>query len=49
VIATPASSECGENTTVHADAVVAGSSFDASPSIKKEIKKDVKKEIKKEI
>ncbi|KAF5984344.1 hypothetical protein FBULB1_3361 [Fusarium bulbicola] len=49
VITTPASSECGENTTIHVDAVVAGSSFDASPSIKKEIKKDAKREIKKEI
>ncbi|KAF5569246.1 sporulation-specific 5 [Fusarium phyllophilum] len=49
VIATPVSSECGENTTVHVDAVVAGSSFDASPSIKKEIKKDAMRDIKKEI
>lgn len=49
MIATPASSECGENTPVHVEGVVTGSSFDASPSIKKEIKKDVKREIKKEI
>ncbi|KAF5556733.1 sporulation-specific 5 [Fusarium napiforme] len=45
VIATPTSSECGENTTVHVDAVVAGSSFDASPSIKKDVKREIKKEI----
>jgi hypothetical protein len=47
VIATSASSECDENVTVHMDTVVAGSSFDASPSIKKDIKKEVKREIKK--
>ncbi|KAI1034120.1 hypothetical protein LB505_003194 [Fusarium chuoi] len=45
VIATPASSECGENTPVHVDAVVTGSSFDASPSIKKDVKREIKKEI----
>ncbi|KAF6524183.1 hypothetical protein HZS61_012682 [Fusarium oxysporum f. sp. conglutinans] len=49
VIATPVSSECDENATVHVDAMVAGSSFDASPSIKKDIKKDVKREIQKEV
>lgn len=49
MIATPASSECDENATVYVDAMVAGSSFDASPSIKKDIKKDVKREIQKEV
>ncbi|KAF4954588.1 hypothetical protein FGADI_5197 [Fusarium gaditjirri] len=48
VIATPASSECDENAAVHVGTVVAVSSFDASPSIKKDTKKDVKREIKKE-
>ncbi|KAJ4131834.1 hypothetical protein NW768_006034 [Fusarium equiseti] len=40
-VATPTSSECGENTTVRAETIVAGTSFDASPSIKKEPKKEV--------
>ncbi|KAM0298420.1 hypothetical protein ACHAPM_008490 [Fusarium culmorum] len=39
-VATPTSSECGENTTVHAETVAVGATFDASPSIKKEVKKD---------
>lgn len=39
-VATPTSSECGENTTVRDETVVVGNSFDASPSIKKEVKKE---------
>ncbi|KAF4456985.1 hypothetical protein F53441_1000 [Fusarium austroafricanum] len=41
VVATPASSETEENVTVHADTVAVDTSFDASPSIKKDIKKEI--------
>ncbi|KAF4994151.1 hypothetical protein FDECE_13227 [Fusarium decemcellulare] len=39
-IATPTSSECDENITIHADTIVAQASFDSSPSVKKEMKKE---------
>ncbi|KAF5676440.1 sporulation-specific 5 [Fusarium heterosporum] len=41
VLATPTSSECDENVTVHADAIVVGASLNSSPSIKKDLKKDI--------
>ncbi|KAM5348237.1 hypothetical protein ACJ41O_008061 [Fusarium nematophilum] len=37
-IATPTSSECDENITIHADAIGANASFNSSPSVKKEAK-----------
>ncbi|KAJ4328496.1 hypothetical protein N0V84_001012 [Fusarium piperis] len=48
-IATPTSSECDENVTIHADTVIVNASLHSSPSIKKEIKKETKKEMKKEV
>lgn len=48
-IATPTSSECDENVTIHADTIIANASLHSSPSVKKEIKKDTKKEVKKEV
>ncbi|KAH8735986.1 sporulation-specific protein [Ilyonectria robusta] len=41
-IATPASSECDESVTIHADTIVVSASLDSSPSVKKEA--SVKKE-----
>ncbi|KAH7150069.1 RNA binding protein MSSP-2 [Dactylonectria estremocensis] len=42
-IATPASSECDESVTIHADTIVVTASLDSSPSVKKEVsgKKDI--------
>ncbi|KAJ4210244.1 hypothetical protein NW767_000513 [Fusarium falciforme] len=48
-IATPTSSECDENVTIHADTVIANASLHSSPSVKKDIKKETKKEVKKEV
>ncbi|KAI8685890.1 RRM domain-containing protein [Fusarium keratoplasticum] len=48
-IATPTSSECDENVTIHADTVIANASLHSSPSVKKEIKKETKKDMKKEV
>ncbi|RTE80758.1 hypothetical protein BHE90_004744 [Fusarium euwallaceae] len=48
-IATPTSSECDENVTIHADTIIANASLHSSPSVKKEIKKETKKEVKKEV
>lgn len=48
-IATPTSSECDENVTIHADTVIANASLHSSPSVKKEIKKETKKEVKKDV
>ncbi|KAM0280764.1 hypothetical protein ACHAO9_011043 [Fusarium lateritium] len=40
-VATPTSSECDENVTIHAETVVAGASLDSSPSIKKDNEKEI--------